>query len=170
MDAGVCVCLFVGGVFGSQSSLEEGGVRPAAEKGAHQEQTEQQLTDLSRRTPLAVALPACLPLLLLQGMVCGLTQAAVDESVRRTGGVVEGVSGPAANFPIPSLYGSPFTTLAVTQTYFSLLHVEPNEHPFSYITWLDVLAPGSTLEVMGVRGCWGDVLVWGDWTAQLRNS
>lgn len=79
--------------------------------------------------------------------MCGLTQAAVEESLRATDGVVEGMRGPPANFPLPSLYGSPFTTLAVTQNYYSLLHVEPGEHPFSYITWLDVLAPGSTLEV-----------------------
>jgi hypothetical protein len=81
-------------------------------------------------------------------MVCGLSQAA--------GGLVPGARGPTANFPIPSLYGSPFTTLAVTQNYLSLLHVEPNEHPYSYITWLDVLAPDSTLEVGGARvgGAW----------------
>ncbi|WIA37394.1 hypothetical protein OEZ86_014319 [Tetradesmus obliquus] len=51
------------------------------------------------------------------------------------------------NFPSPCLLGSPFTTLAVTHNYHSLLHAEPREHPFSYICWLDVLGPGSELQV-----------------------
>ncbi|WIA37448.1 hypothetical protein OEZ86_014370 [Tetradesmus obliquus] len=55
--------------------------------------------------------------------------------------------GPPANFPSPTLLGSPFTTLAVTHNYKSFLHAEPWEHPFSYICWLDVLGPGSELQV-----------------------
>jgi hypothetical protein len=51
------------------------------------------------------------------------------------------------NFPSPCLLGSPFTTLAVTHNYHSLLHAEPREHPFSYIVWLDVLGPGSEMQV-----------------------
>jgi hypothetical protein len=43
--------------------------------------------------------------------------------------------------------GSPFTTLAVTQNYHSHLHCEPEEHPFSFITWLDVLSAGTKIEV-----------------------
>jgi hypothetical protein len=60
--------------------------------------------------------------------------------------------GPPANFPSPCLLGSPFTTLAVTHNYRSLLHAEPHEHPFSYITWLNVLGPGSEMQVGRVRG------------------
>jgi hypothetical protein len=52
-------------------------------------------------------------------------------------------------YPTPSLMGSPFTTLAVTQNYQSHLHCEPEEHPFSFITWLDVLSAGTTMEVGG---------------------
>ncbi|KAF6249053.1 hypothetical protein COO60DRAFT_1688492 [Scenedesmus sp. NREL 46B-D3] len=51
------------------------------------------------------------------------------------------------NYPSPCLLGSPFTTLAVTHNYHSLLHAEPREHPFSYIMWLDVLGPGSEIQV-----------------------
>jgi hypothetical protein len=51
------------------------------------------------------------------------------------------------NYPSPCLLGSPFTTLAVTHNYHSLLHAEPREHPFSYIMWLDVLGPGSEMQV-----------------------
>jgi hypothetical protein len=51
------------------------------------------------------------------------------------------------NYPSPCLLGSPFTTLAVTHNYHSMLHAEPLEHPFSYIMWLDVLAPGSEMQV-----------------------
>jgi hypothetical protein len=51
------------------------------------------------------------------------------------------------NYPSPCLLGSPFTTLAVTHNYHSLLHAEPREHPFSYIVWLDVLGPGSEMQV-----------------------
>jgi hypothetical protein len=40
----------------------------------------------------------------------------------------------------------------VTHNYHSLLHAEPREHPFSYITWLDVLGPRSEMEV-GVMHC-----------------
>lgn len=66
--------------------------------------------------------------------------------IRREGKRRQG-KGPPANYPAPSLYGSPFTTLAVTQNYLSYLHCEPCEHPFSYITWLDVLSSGSSMEV-----------------------
>jgi hypothetical protein len=55
--------------------------------------------------------------------------------------------GPPANFPSPCLLGSPFTSLAVTHNYLSHLHAEPREHPFSYIAWLDVLGPGSSMQV-----------------------
>ncbi|KAF6256580.1 hypothetical protein COO60DRAFT_1702275 [Scenedesmus sp. NREL 46B-D3] len=51
------------------------------------------------------------------------------------------------NYPSPCLLGSPFTTLAVTHNYHSLLHAEPREHPFSYIVWLDVLGAGSEMQV-----------------------
>lgn len=61
-------------------------------------------------------------------------------------GRVDG-AGPSANYPAPTLLGSPFTNLGVTQSYFSLLHCEPEEHPFNYITWLDVLSGGSEMEV-----------------------
>jgi hypothetical protein len=50
-------------------------------------------------------------------------------------------------YPSPCLLGSPFTTLAVTHNYHSLLHAEPREHPFSYILWLDVLGAGSEMQV-----------------------
>jgi hypothetical protein len=55
-------------------------------------------------------------------------------------------------YPSPCLLGSPFTTLAVTHNYHSLLHAEPREHPFSYIAWLDVLGPGSEMQV-GWHAC-----------------
>jgi hypothetical protein len=51
------------------------------------------------------------------------------------------------SYPSPCLLGSPFTTLAVTHNYHSLLHAEPREHPFSYIVWLDVLGAGSQMQV-----------------------
>jgi hypothetical protein len=56
------------------------------------------------------------------------------------------------NYPSPCLLGSPFTTLAVTHNYHSLLHAEPREHPFSYIVWLDVLGAGSEMQVRGGYG------------------
>jgi hypothetical protein len=55
-------------------------------------------------------------------------------------------------YPSPCLLGNPFTTLAVTHNYHSLLHAEPREHPFSYIAWLDVLGPGSEIQV-GWHAC-----------------
>jgi hypothetical protein len=55
--------------------------------------------------------------------------------------------GPPANFPSLCLLGSPFTSLAVTHNFLSHLHAEPREHPFSYIAWLDVVGPGSRMQV-----------------------
>lgn len=52
-----------------------------------------------------------------------------------------------SNYPSPCLWGSPFTSLGITQNYHSKLHCEPGEHPFSFITWQDLLCPGSSMEV-----------------------
>jgi hypothetical protein len=46
----------------------------------------------------------------LQGMVCSAAQQEAKEALN-TRAPARGVVGPPANFPIPSLYGSPFTTL-----------------------------------------------------------
>ena len=83
-------------------------------------------------------------------MVCGINKD-VTQTVMASG-IVNSSSGrrprgSPANYPAPSLFGSSFTTLAVTHNYRSNLHSEPGEHPFSFITWLDVLGAGSQMEV-----------------------
>ena len=97
-------------------------------------------------------------LLHLQGLVCALNHSAAEVSSAdyKPKGSRPSKKGPPANYPAPSLFGSPFTTMGVTQNYYSLLHCEPEEHPFSYITWLDVLGSGSQMEVRGgfqLEGC-----------------
>jgi hypothetical protein len=93
----------------------------------------------------------------MQGLVCKENRAAARE-------VTEGTSQPRgfttyrgkgrpANYPAPMLLGSPFTTLAVTQNYLSHLHCEPEEHPYSFIVWADVLSSGSNMEVRGGVSC-----------------
>jgi len=85
----------------------------------------------------------------VQGVIRTITgDSAPHPEVFPEGGVVD--FGPRANYPAPTLLGSPFTNLGVTQSYFSLLHCEPDEHPFNFITWLDVLSGGSEMEVSRV--------------------
>lgn len=69
-----------------------------------------------------------------------------NEAAEQAGNTVGAQSGPV-NYPSPCLWGSPFTCLGITQNYLSELHCEPGEHPFSFITWQDLLCPGSTLQV-----------------------
>jgi hypothetical protein len=92
--------------------------------------------------------------------VCARNHDATVELTGGRRGAYASTSGPPANYPVSSLFGSPFTTLAVTQNYLSHLHCEPEEHPFSFITWLDVLGAGSSMKVSahthasnGLR-CW----------------
>jgi hypothetical protein len=66
---------------------------------------------------------------------------------------------PPASIPSPCMLGSPFTTLAVTHNYRSLLHAEPFEHPFNYIVWLDVLGSGSKMEVSMAGTCPAHLIV-----------
>eukprot|EP00775_Hariotina_reticulata_P012786 gene12786-12914_t len=42
-----------------------------------------------------------------------------------------------------------FTTLAVTQNYLSRLHAEPQEHPFNFIVWADLLLQGESVMKVG---------------------
>lgn len=85
----------------------------------------------------------------LQGLVCAMGRGATEAMAAKGQPYMRmrPGTGPPANYPIPSLFGSPFTTLAVTQNYHSLLHAEPGEHPFSFITWLDVLSSSTQMEV-----------------------
>lgn len=83
----------------------------------------------------------------MQGLVCKKNHDETSKVTRGKKGKVTNTRGPPANYPAPTLFGSPFTTLAVTQNYLSHLHCEPEEHPFSYIVWLDVLSSGSSMEV-----------------------
>jgi hypothetical protein len=64
-----------------------------------------------------------------------------------------GLGHPPASIPSPCMLGSPFTTLAVTHNYHSLLHAEPFEHPFNFIVWLDVVGSRSKMEV-SIGRCW----------------
>lgn len=104
-------------------------------------------------TPLSAFLCAA-PCTILQGVACTINREASEwadtyesQQVMSSYQPRKTAKGPPANYPIPSLYGSPFTTLAVTQNYESQLHAEPAEHPFSYIAWLDVLSSGSQMQV-----------------------
>jgi hypothetical protein len=95
----------------------------------------------------------------VQGLVCKEHRAAAREVTEGTsqprGFTSVGGKGWPANYPAPTLLGSPFTTLALTQNYLSHLHCEPEEHPYSFIVWADVLSSGSSMEVRGEGGMLG---------------